>query len=400
MPVPTHVDDFADLRDYQGDSTNSQVVYVNGPNAPHNMGYYWSYLWFNEVTVDDDDVMIFKPTAITGSGRWVRTGETPQLGGQIQANWIANSGPAYIKHKPDLADVATTGSYNDLLDKPSQANSDWNATTGPSEILNKPTIPSGQIQTDWSASVGVSSIANKPTLFSGVYADLSSKPALFSGSYTDLTGKPTIPAAQVSSDWTAVSGAAAILNKPTIPASQVQSDWNASSGIGAVLNKPVLATVAVSGSYADLSSKPTLFSGAYPDLTGKPTLATIATSGAYSDLSGQPVIGKAMVGTTAKTGSFRIYQNATVASGVAVFQLTDNGLSGGNALFANEVFTDSVQVMVSDATASYQMAWAFSNSNKTLTVTANKLTTANILTGLLGQTQANGAVVKLMIEGR
>lgn len=55
-----------------------------------------------------------------------------------------------------------------------------------------------------------------------------------------------------------------------------------------------LATVAVSGNYADLGGKPTLatvaLSGAYADLTGKPTLAAVATTGAYSDLTGKPSI--------------------------------------------------------------------------------------------------------------
>ena len=46
-------------------------------------------------------------------------------------------------------------------------------------------------------------------------ADLAS--VATSGSYNDLTDKPTIPAAQVNSDWDAVSGVAQILNKPTIP---------------------------------------------------------------------------------------------------------------------------------------------------------------------------------------
>lgn len=55
-----------------------------------------------------------------------------------------------------------------------------------------------------------------------------------SGSYNDLEDKPTIPAAQVNSDWNAVSGVAQILNKPT------------------------LATVATSGSYNDLTNKPTI----------------------------------------------------------------------------------------------------------------------------------------------
>jgi hypothetical protein len=41
----------------------------------------------------------------------------------------------------------------------------------------------------------------------------------FSNSYNDLDNLPTIPAAQVNSDWNAVSGVAEILNKPTIPTS-------------------------------------------------------------------------------------------------------------------------------------------------------------------------------------
>lgn len=45
----------------------------------------------------------------------------------------------------DLATVATSGSYNDLTNKPTipaaQVNSDWNATSGVAQILNKPTIP-------------------------------------------------------------------------------------------------------------------------------------------------------------------------------------------------------------------------------------------------------------------
>lgn len=44
-----------------------------------------------------------------------------------------------------LSAVATSGSYNDLTNKPSipaaQVNSDWNASSGVAEILNKPTIP-------------------------------------------------------------------------------------------------------------------------------------------------------------------------------------------------------------------------------------------------------------------
>jgi microcystin-dependent protein len=54
-----------------------------------------------------------------------------------------------------------------------------------------------------------------------------------------------------------------------------------------------LSTVATSGSYNDLSGKPTLStvatSGSYNDLSGKPTLSTVATSGSYNDLSDKPL---------------------------------------------------------------------------------------------------------------
>lgn len=109
--------------------------------------------------------------------------------GQVQADWTEadTSSKAYIQNKPNLATVATSGSYNDLS--------------------NKPTIPAAQVNSDWNAVSGVAQILNKPSLAT----------VATSGSYNDLSNKPTIPAAQVNSDWNAVSGVAQILNKPTIP---------------------------------------------------------------------------------------------------------------------------------------------------------------------------------------
>lgn len=109
------------------------------------------------------------------------------------------------------------------------------------------------------------------------------------------------------------------------------------------------------------------------------------------------VTGIAYEGTTQRTGAFPIFKSATVSSGSAVFHLTDDGLSTGSTLCPNGVVQDSVNAFVSDASASYQMAYAFSNADKTVTVTTNKLTTANILTGVLGQTAGNGSVVKLSV---
>ena len=53
-----------------------------------------------------------------------------------------------------------------------------------------------------------------------------------------------------------------------------------------------------SGSYNDLTDKPTLFSGSYEDLTDKPTLASVATSGNYDDLLNKPALVFSNIGGT------------------------------------------------------------------------------------------------------
>ena len=68
-----------------------------------------------------------------------------------------------------------------------------------------------------------------------------------------------------------------LTNKPTIPTAQVNSDWNATTGVARILNKPTLATVATSGAYSDLSGKPTI-----------PTAGTI-TSGSTGYATGGDV---------------------------------------------------------------------------------------------------------------
>ena len=129
------------------------------------------------------------------------------------SDWFAaNRNRLYLKNTSSgfvwsqLSEVAESGSYDDLK--------------------NKPTIPPAQIQSDWnqSNSTELDYIKNKPTLAT----------VATSGSYSDLGDKPTIPAAQVN------------------------SDWDASSGVAQILNKPSLATVATSGNYNDLGNKPSI----------------------------------------------------------------------------------------------------------------------------------------------
>lgn len=89
-------------------------------------------------------------------------------------------------------DASATNQLITVDDVPAQVNSDWNATSGPAEILNKPTIPAAQVNSDWNAFSGVAQILNKPTLAtvatSGSYSDLLNKPTfgLVYSAYFDI----------------------------------------------------------------------------------------------------------------------------------------------------------------------------------------------------------------------
>jgi len=167
----------------------------------------------------------------------------------------------------DLATVATTGDYTDLINQPT-------IPTATSDLTN---------DSDYVVSSDLATVAT-----SGDYADLSNAPNLAtvatSGDYDDLNNQPTIPTA--TSDLTN------------------DSDYVVSTD---------LATVATSGDYGDLANQPTIptatsdltndsdyvvstdlatvaTSGEYTDLINTPTLATVATSGDYTDLTNQPTI--------------------------------------------------------------------------------------------------------------
>ncbi len=64
---------------------------------------------------------------------------------------------------------------------------------------------------------GTSATVLSSDALSGYVLSSSLATVATTGNYNDLSNKPTIPAAQVQSDWNAVSGMGVILNKPTIP---------------------------------------------------------------------------------------------------------------------------------------------------------------------------------------
>ena len=86
---------------------------------------------------------------------------------QSPVDWNATSGDYQILNKPTII---------------TPVNADWNASSGLAEILNKPTIPAAQVNSDWNAASGVAQILNKPTLATvattGSYDDLIDQPSI------------------------------------------------------------------------------------------------------------------------------------------------------------------------------------------------------------------------------
>lgn len=142
-------------------------------------------------------------------------------------------------------------------------------------------------------------ITDKPTLAtvatSGSYNDLSNKPALFSGSYNDLTDKPTIPSVAglasenyvdtkvanlVNSAPTTLDTlgevATAIQNNATVVEALNNSIGNKAnaSDVSALTTRVSTAETNITNLQSGKADKTELFSGSYNDLTDKPTLST------------------------------------------------------------------------------------------------------------------------------
>jgi hypothetical protein len=200
-------------------------------------------------------------------------------------------------------------------------------------------------------------LSNKPTLFSGSYSDLTNKPTLFSGSYNDLTNAPSLvseftndagyittytetdPIFEASaaynitntniSNWNSayswedhstqgyvkqtdinaaianlVDSAPTTLDTLNELAAALGDDPNfattITTAIGLKANSADLSTVATTGSYNDLTNKPTLFSGSYNDLTDKPSSSF---SGSYNDLTDKPTLTNGTVTSVSGTGT-------------------------------------------------------------------------------------------------
>ena len=115
----------------------TSVDWTDVTNKPTNVSY-----WTNDAGYITSAALPTKTSDLTNDG---------------------SDGTSTYVEADELATVATSGDYDDLI--------------------NKPTIPAAQVNSDWNASSGVAQILNKPTLAT----------VATSGSYNDLSNKPNIP---------------------------------------------------------------------------------------------------------------------------------------------------------------------------------------------------------------
>ena len=193
---------------------------------------------------------------------------------QLQSDWTQADTNAkdYIKNKPMLATVATSGLYSDLSGTPSLA-----------------------------------SVAT-----SGDYNDLSNLPTLFSGSYTDLTNAPMLASVATSGSYTDLS------NTPMLASVATSGSYTDLS------NTPMLASVATSGDYNDLINKPD--TAAYLNLSADSGSSNVSLITDTIDFVGTNGINTAVV----KVGTTVSVTTSLSAGGITNASLANSNVTIGS----------------------------------------------------------------------
>lgn len=166
----------------------------------------------------------------------------------------------------DLSTVATSGSYNDLSDKPS--------IPEPYELPVASTTALGGVKVGSGLSItnGVLSATGGGTADSVDWSKIQNKPnfanVATSGDYNDLSNKPTIPSVEGLASEAYVNEKVAAIVIPEVPTkvSELENDkgyLTEHQSLEGYAKTADLAQVAKTGSYNDLIDKPTI-----PSTTG------------------------------------------------------------------------------------------------------------------------------------
>ena len=343
----------------------------------------------------------------------------------------------------DLAAVALSNDYDDLDDKPTiwdatlTIQKNWtdvssitmNATSDVTANISVPTDTSDLTNWAWFIDKTVDNLDN--------YTKTSDLAAVAtSGSYTDLSNKPTIWTAtltiqkngsNVQTFWAnATSNVTANITVPTDTWDLTNGAWFIDKDVNDLTNytpTSSLATVATSGSYSDLSNKPTIWTWVLTiqrnsttvdtfsaNATGNTTvdisvpttvaeltdssdyaktanLATVATSWDYDDLLDKPTIW---------SGTLTIQKNSTTIDTFSANATSNKTINVTVPTKTSDLTNDS-NFVASTSLATVATSWSYSDlSNKPTIPSVIDNLTSTSTTNALSANQ--GKVLKDMID--
>lgn len=296
--------------------------------------------------------------------------------------------PLTLAVSEDAISLGTTAEAN--------VNADWNAVSGDAQILNKPSLATV------ATSGSYSDLTNKPTIVSSV---TGTAPIASSGGTTPAISispaSATDPGSMSSAHWTKLEGIAAGAEV------NVNADWNAVSGDAQILNKPSLATVATSGSYNDLTNKPTIVSsvtgtapivssgGTTPAISINASSATNAGSmssdhwtklegisagaevnqNAFSNIA---VAGQTTVAADSKTDTLTLIAgaNVTITTNATNDEVTISSNGGGSTNSFQTIAVSGQSSVVADSATDTLTLIAGSNVTLTTNATNDEITIA------------------------
>ncbi|MCL2331571.1 MAG: hypothetical protein FWC61_03445 [Proteobacteria bacterium] len=260
---------------------------------------------------------------------------------QIQSDWaqVTTTAADYIKNKPtlgtaaaadvgdfataaqgakadtavqpgQLATVATSGSYNDLINTPTipaayTLPAATNAALGGVKLAQAADAAAATLAADSTTagqnyrvkldSGGIAyvnipwtdTVYTHPTsgVTAGAYGPTANATVAFGGTFT-------VPQVTVDANGHTTVAATRTFTMPPAPPAQIQSDWNAASGVAQILNKPTLGTAAA----ANIADFATAAQGALANTAVQPgQLAPVATTGSYNSLTNKPIIPAAQI---------------------------------------------------------------------------------------------------------
>lgn len=315
----------------------------------------------------------------------------------------ANGTSTYVELS-QLATVATSGSYNDLTDKPTimsglvemsygesnawarfiaayqakqivycRASSAANPASGSQTrkafmaYVNNADNPTS-VEFQYVRSVS-SKTASQPVDQVFVYTLTSANGGTWSVTTRDMGPK----LAQGTNTTVSYSNGTYTISatQPTVPTKTSDLTNDGSDGTSTYVEADQLAAVATSGSYNDLSNKPTIpaaqvnsdwnASSGVAQILNKPTLATVATSGSYNDLSNKPnipTVNNATLtvtqnGTSAGTFTANASSNVTIAltdTTYSAFSGATSSAAGSSGLVPAPAAGDNTKFLAGDGT--------------------------------------------------